>query len=265
MTQIVVPIHGANRDQIDNLALCCCAEHADLIELRLDLCIKSGASTADIFSCLGQWPLPVIVTCRHASEGGAWDASLGSEVDRLQLLKEADQAGAAYVDIELSHYQVGSLSLQHAQLILSYHDFHGMGTDLTAKVSAMYDAGATIAKIAVQPEDAYQLDTLAEICARFGSFGNERPGGNKGLIVIGMGEVGLPTRLLAGAWGCAMTFARLSSDTGGTAPGQPTIKELDKRYRLRMQSSETCIFGIIGNPICHSLSPVLPEFLCVTD
>ena len=85
-----------------------------------------------------------------------------------------------------------------------------------------------------------------------GAFG-DAPGG---LVAIGMGEIGLPSRLLAGAWGCALTFARLDG-SAGSAPGQPTITQLDRLYRVRSQGAGTCIFGVIGNPVGHSLSPVM--------
>jgi 3-dehydroquinate dehydratase/shikimate dehydrogenase len=75
-------------------------------------------------------------------------------------------------------------------------------------------------------------------------------------VAIAMGEHGLPTRLLAGVWGASLTFARLDGDFG-SAPGQPTIGELLRLYRIKKQNKKTRIYGVIGSPVSHSLSPII--------
>ncbi|MFW5858417.1 MAG: shikimate dehydrogenase [Planctomycetota bacterium] len=253
MTRIVVPVSGRTLEDIDRKVHHARAEHADLVELRLDMCARAGAPIHDVIAAISEWPLPVIATNRHASEQGQWE---GSEEDRLALLLEADRRGAAYIDVELA--RLGALRERPgtARLILSHHDFDGLGSDLADIVEAMYAAGAAVAKVAVTLADAAQLDVLAELCANYGRFGSKHQR-HRELVALGMGEIGLPTRLLAGAWGCGMTFARLSIDPTGSAPGQPTTRELTRRYRLQMQGADTCIFGVIGDPVAHSLSPAM--------
>jgi hypothetical protein len=76
------------------------------------------------------------------------------------------------------------------------------------------------------------------------------------LIALSMGEKGVVTRILASKYGGFLTFAALSSGQE-SAPGQPALHDLISMYRIREHSAETKVFGIIGNPIKHSRSPVL--------
>ncbi len=253
MSRIIIPVSGHSVGEVERLVYRARAEHADLVELRLDSCVHQGADPLALLACIREWPLPVIVTNRLAAQGGDWD---GDEEQRLDLLRRADAAGAAYIDVELACYAAFGQAPSQARLILSHHDFQGMGGDLDQIVRDMFAAKADIAKVAVSPGDAADLDVLAELCARHGRFAPQRDR-SRGLIALGMGEFGFPSRVLAGAWGAAMTFARLASDMRGSAPGQPTVRDLTRMYRVAAQGPETCIFGVLGDPVGHSLSPAM--------
>lgn len=71
-----------------------------------------------------------------------------------------------------------------------------------------------------------------------------------------MGERGVTTRILASKYGGFLTFGALSSGLE-SAPGQPTIQDLRALYRCGSHTAETKVFGIVGNPVKHSRSPVL--------
>jgi 3-dehydroquinate dehydratase/shikimate dehydrogenase len=217
---------------------------ADLVELRLDRCGEMAATIAAI----PHLALPCIATIRHASENGGWT---GDESARRDLLDEADRQGAAYVDIELAHLP-NNWRPQQAQLILSYHDFSGMGGDdalWDARIDRMRAAGpGIVAKIAVTAGDAADLARIERVYRVHGKNGP--------LVAIAMGEHGYASRLLAGVWGGHIAFARLP-DQSGSAPGQPFIADLLGMYRLRAQRRSTPIYAVIGNPIAHSLSPLI--------
>jgi hypothetical protein len=71
-----------------------------------------------------------------------------------------------------------------------------------------------------------------------------------------MGERGQITRLLAAKYGGHLTFAALSAERA-SAPGQPTIEQLKGLYRFKQQGPGSKLFGIVGNPVHHSKSPLI--------
>jgi 3-dehydroquinate dehydratase / shikimate dehydrogenase len=77
------------------------------------------------------------------------------------------------------------------------------------------------------------------------------------VVGIAMGEEGLVSRVLGPRAGAAFTF-RLVHPTGAeTAPGQVTARTLRDLYRVEHLDQATRIFGVAGNPIAHSLSPLM--------
>jgi len=242
MVQVIAPLVAATPDALVELSRQAKAEGADLVELRLDLCVEQGANADACVACIPHLALPTVFTLRHASEGGRWE---GNDDARLALYTDADRQGAAYLDLELAHHRAGWRP-SRAKLILSFHDFRGMGGDLQAVVDRQRAAGADVAKVAVTPHDAADLAVIERLVRR----------GGGPLCALAMGEHGLPSRLLAGAWGAAFTFARLDG-SGGSAPGQPTVHDLVGLYRVKQQGPQTRIFGVIGNPVGHSLSPLI--------
>jgi 3-dehydroquinate dehydratase/shikimate dehydrogenase len=247
MVSIAVPISAADAEGVIALSRHAQAAGADLVEVRLDTCVKNGAYAAAVVAALPKLALPTILTIRHESENG--DAQL-SDIDRVRLYNEAMRLGVAWVDMELAQLpaltSAGLVRGRQTKLILSHHDFDGMGHDLPGKVAAMRAAGADWPKVAVRPTDAADLAVVRDLYQT-----------TKGpLVAIAMGEHGLPSRLLAGVWGAALTFARLDGDSG-SAPGQPTVGELLRLYRLKSQNAQTKVYGVVGSPVSHSLSPLI--------
>ena len=242
MTQVVVPLSNPEPRFLIAGSEQAKAAGADLVEVRLDLCLAEGGLAEGILASLRSLALPAIVTLRHCREHGSWD---GSEDDRLALYQRADTAGAAWIDRELVFHAARPWRPQRAKLILSYHDFAGPGVGLVDKIAAMRACRADLAKIAITAHDAADLDAVRRLIDGVGP-----------VAAMAMGEHGLPSRLLAGAWGSAMVFARLPGQSG-SAPGQPTTDDLLGMCRLRTQTPATAVYGVIGNPIAHSLSPLV--------
>jgi 3-dehydroquinate dehydratase/shikimate dehydrogenase len=69
-----------------------------------------------------------------------------------------------------------------------------------------------------------------------------------------MGEIGLPARLLALREGSALAYAPVAQ---ATAPGQVSLHDFKRLYRADAITRKTKIYGVIGNPVGHSLSPLL--------
>ena len=67
-----------------------------------------------------------------------------------------------------------------------------------------------------------------------------------------MGEAGLPSRLLASRFGSRWTYAG-----DAVAPGQiPASRMLDE-FRFRAVGRGTAIYGVVGNNVMHSMSPLM--------
>src|ERR1019366_6179626 len=76
------------------------------------------------------------------------------------------------------------------------------------------------------------------------------------VVGIAMGEEGLLSRVLGPRAGGVFTFA--SPESGAeTARGQITARALRDLYRIEQLDQATRIFGVAGNPISHSLSPLM--------
>ncbi len=76
------------------------------------------------------------------------------------------------------------------------------------------------------------------------------------VVGIAMGEEGLVSRVLGPRAGAAFTFASLD-DGAETAPGQVTTRTLRELYHFDRLGPATRVFGVAGNPIAHSLSPLM--------
>ena len=210
---------------------------ADLIELRLD-----SVSDPDVAGALAGRYRPVIVTCRPKWEGGSFE---GAEEDRRRILADALALGAEYVDIE-SRARFDDL-VSHAggrRVVLSYHDFEGIPADLAGLVQAMRSTGAEIVKVAVTTERLSDCVPLLDLGAQMGR--------EAGFVVIGMGPFGLATRVLAGRFGSKWTYAGSERDVG-----QISAATLLNDYRFRSLTDATDVYGVVGLPVSHSVSPAM--------
>jgi 3-dehydroquinate dehydratase/shikimate dehydrogenase len=209
---------------------------ADLIELRLD-----SVSDPDVAGALAGRRRPVIITCRPSWEGGHFT---GSEEDRRRMLADALELGAEYVDIE-SRARFDDLVAHSGgrRVVLSYHDFNGIPADLTGVVQAMRATGAEVVKVAVTTERLSDCLPLRDLGAQVG------PGG---FVVIGMGPFGLSTRVLAGRFGSMWTYAGSVREVG-----QVAATTLLNEYRFRSLNEATDVYGLVGLPVSHSVSPAM--------
>ena len=208
------------------------ATRADIVELRLD-----GVEDVDIARALSGRAKPVIATCRPAWEGGRFD---GSEERRRALLLEALDGGAEYVDVEWRAGFADLVTRDPRRVVLSLHDFQGVPADLASRAAAMRQSGAGTIKIAVTATRLSDALALLPI----GAEGNA--------VVVAMGDAGLPSRLLASRFGSRWTYAG-----NAVAPGQiPASRMLDE-FRFRAAGRGTAIYGVVGNNVMHSMSPVM--------
>jgi 3-dehydroquinate dehydratase/shikimate dehydrogenase len=216
------------------------ADSADLVELRLD-----HLATPDGPAALDGRRRPVIVTCRPTWEGGRFD---GSEEERRRVLESAVAAGAEFVDVEAAAaFAPEIIRMRRGRgVVLSAHLFGAAPTDLQARAAAMRSTGAEVIKIAVEAHgvsDVLPLFALAEGCP---------PDDDTGHVLIAMGTPGLTSRILAARLRNRWTYAG-----DGVAPGQIAAERLLDEFRFRDLSPDAALYGVVGNPVGHSRSPVM--------
>jgi 3-dehydroquinate dehydratase type I len=198
------------------------AQHADLIEVRLDS-LKNHARIAEIPRCS---KTPLIATNKSIEYHGKFS---GSEDERQKILVDAARNGFEYVDVDLftpnMRELIANLREAGAKPIVSFHDF-----DTTLELSRLnivleeeIALGAEVCKIvttANQVED--NLTTL--------NFVSEASKKAK-IVCFAMGELGKPSRLLSPVFGAFFTFASID-EKRKTAKGQLTIQEMRRAYEL---------------------------------
>src|SRR5437868_13540825 len=84
----------------------------------------------------------------------------------------------------------------------------------------------------------------------------EKEGDKHSVIGVCMGEQGIISRVLGVRAGSVFTFASVSPGEE-TAPGQVTAQELRNIYRIEQVDAATRVYGVAGDPVSHSLSPVI--------
>ncbi len=227
-----------------------------MLELRVDYLENlSGEMVSRLVSEIknSSEAMPLIVTCRDARQGGAADYPRDL---RVGVLVEAIVSGAAFVDFEYENFLDGlsrekieaALSERpDARLILSAHDFETKFDDIDKLCRDILEAAPrAIPKLvytANHINDCFEaFDLLHEAdCER---------------IVFCMGEAGLISRILAKKLGSFVTFASIDP-ASATAPGQLTIEQFKELYRGDCIDAKTELFGVIADPVGHSLSPAI--------
>ena len=253
MTNIAVPISASNLTDAKTQVEDALKSSADILELRTDYLQDLTTEMLDeLLAFTASKNQRVIVTCRDPKQGGQNDYPLDL---RIAILARAAAEGADFIDCEYENYCDENaktlidqaLSDSNTRLILSAHDFSGPFEDLGALYEKM---------LAANPEAIHKLVFTAthinDCFAAFNLLKNKR----SDAIVLAMGPHGLITRILAKKLGAFLTFASLG-DASATAPGQITIKTLKSLYRWDNITPETRLFGVIGYPVGHSLSPAI--------
>jgi len=189
----------------------------EIAEIRME---GMNVTVEDIRTILSQ-PLTLMATCRPG---------IMEDGQRRDLLINAIEAGARYVDIEAgsdSRYRQAIVDRARAcgcQVIMSFHDYNKTPPLKTLKqiISLCFAEGADIAKIACKVHS--ERDNIRLL----GLLDREKSGE---LVVIGMGEQGRITRIVAPLLGSPFTYASLAEGKE-TGSGQVSKGKLENIMRL---------------------------------
>lgn len=211
---------------------------AELVELRVDYL----RTATNLKRLLDDRPCPVVFTCRREEDQGKWT---GTEEARQMLLRAAIVQGVDYVDLE-GDIAASVPRYGRTKRIVSYHNFLSTPNNLEEIHAELAACDADIVKLAVKansPEDNFRILKLIS--------DSDIP-----TVGIGMGEVGVPTRILAAKFGAPFTFATFHHERA-MAPGQLSFKQMKEIYRYQSINADTRVFGVIADPVGHSYSPLI--------
>jgi len=199
-------------------------DECDVVEVRLDRLLASGAKPASVMLSVARLPCPNVLTCRWAREGGAWN---GDEGDRRAMLLEGLSVANA-VDVEVNCGWAEEITDKASSagklVILSFHDFAGTPPeeDLRRVVTQMLTLGNVVPKLATMVNTAADLPKLEAVLA------GEWP---CPICVLGMGELGASARLDFAARGSCFIYGFLDQPS---APGQWTAAELSRSLARKL-------------------------------
>jgi 3-dehydroquinate dehydratase/shikimate dehydrogenase len=189
----------------------------------------------------------VLATCRRHQNHGHFNGSIEQQ---LKILDAAIEGGAQAVDIEIESAENCIEKLEalrsQARLVISYHNYGGTPPldAVMRRMTRIPADGYKIVTTAKKPSDNARVLALAKAHAKTPT------------IVLAMGETGFPTRVLSPAAGGLYTYAAPNS-AEGTASGQICAHQLRHLYRVEKFTRDARIYGVIADPVRHSISPAV--------
>jgi 3-dehydroquinate dehydratase / shikimate dehydrogenase len=220
------------------------------IELRLDW-LSSDAEIAKFLARLrashrtGPPRATFIATCRRREAGGKFAGTIAKQFVHLA---EAISAGCAWYDLEIESSakcppELLDVLLGEGRQIASAHFFQRAPKNFRRVAADLARMQPAAIKIAAQRDSLAEAIDVTRLSR-----------GRKNVIAIPMGEVAQPARVLALREGSALAYAPVEN---ATAPGQVTLEAMKHLYRADALTRKSRVYGVIGDPIGHSLSPVL--------
>ncbi|MEN8126358.1 MAG: shikimate dehydrogenase [Planctomycetota bacterium] len=253
MTYLAVSIFAKDEEDFARQLGRAKAQGAETVEIRADALSQPDADVVRrLIAAVKKAKLPVIVTCRDVKEGGF--AEVESSL-RLSILRASVLAEADFVDVEYANFKhpdthsvlKAALEQSATRLIMSYHNFDRPFDDL----NIVYESILGLYPDAI-PKIVYKARHINDCFAAFDLLQEA----DKPVIAFCMGPAGQISRILAKKFGAFLTFASLDQDSE-TAPGQIPAAQMKQLYRWDHLNAETEVFGVIGDPVAHSLSPSL--------
>lgn len=211
---------------------------ARFLELRLDFIARAP----DLRRLLRDKPCPMIATVRRRQDGGRWN---GTEDARQMLLKHCIVGGFDWVDLE-TDIADQIRRFKGVKRIVSYHNFTDFPEDLEEIYAAMCEQDADVLKVVVSAQmPAHNLRVL-----------NLLRGAKRPTVAFCSGDIGYPSRILSLKFGAPFTYAAFNKERG-VVPGMPAFDELKRVYHPGDIDAETSLFGVVGDPVAQSLSPLV--------
>jgi 3-dehydroquinate dehydratase/shikimate dehydrogenase len=218
------------------------------LEFRLDFLDAPAVGAAAIADFLRDFPDTfILATCRRHQNHGRFN---GSIEEQLAILEQAIGAGAQAIDVEIETAEAAADRVAQfrgrALVVVSYHNFEAtppMDT-VAARVLGVRADVYKLVTTARKPSDNVRVLAAARGLPR------------QKLVVLAMGDLGFPTRVLSPVFGGCFTYAAPMA-TEGTASGQASARVLRSVYHVEKLTRTAKIYGVIADPIRHSISPAV--------
>jgi 3-dehydroquinate dehydratase / shikimate dehydrogenase len=217
------------------------------VELRLDW-LRSDAERRRLLAWVNRQKfgkrVRLLATCRRIPAGGRFKSGIKEE---MFWLMQAGEAGCVWCDVEVETLRelpgkmVRGFGLP-PKVLLSVHDFKHTPR-LPRAMTVADHSGVAAVKMAARANTIADSMRLLRLTRK-----------SKNCVAVPMGEIGLPARILALREGSALAYAPVGE---ATAPGQVSLREMLHLYRAHELTRGTRVFGVIGDPVGHSLSPLL--------
>jgi 3-dehydroquinate dehydratase/shikimate dehydrogenase len=211
---------------------------AQFIELRLDFLAKA----IDFQRLFPLRKCPWVATLRRRDDGGRW---IGTETERKTIIRQAIVAGFDWVDLETDiAHEIPRF--RNVKRIVSYHNLNETPANLEEIVAKMQLQDADVLKISVTAQTPADNMRVLRIIRD----------AKKPIVGHCMGEMGFPSRILSLKYGAPFVYAAFNKERG-IAPGLPSLDELRKHYHVGSIDANTKVFGLLGDPVSQSFSPLL--------
>jgi 3-dehydroquinate dehydratase/shikimate dehydrogenase len=250
MGKICVAVTGATANEMLSRAEQV-SDSNPFIELRLDTLNKPQAILAKLKSfATTNRHVTMIATCRRTEGGGNF---VGELFEQAEILEGAAKAGCQLIDVEIESAETmrpadwKRLRASGAALILSYHDFSHTRS-LQKVFERMQHFDPEFYKIVSTARSLSDNIAVLDLLRQHGDSTN--------MTAMAMGQPGIVSRLLGARTGSAFTFASTAAGEE-TASGQMTLDALRSLYRFEEIDAATRVYGVVGHPVAHSLSPLM--------
>ena len=192
----------------------------DYIEFRIDALLDHEELLQERLSNCSR---PILITVRDPAEGGVD----GLDCDRRNTLMLAYLEHASVIDIEIRNLNALQSVVQAARnrqvdILASYHDFDGTppSGQLHEASQLGRELGADALKFALTTKDSADLHTLLSL--------QETESQHGPITVMGMGPIGMSSRVVAAQAGALLTYTYLKE---ANAPGQWSTTSMHRLFQ----------------------------------
>ena len=248
LPRVCVAITGEEATEMADKAEAAVREN-HFLEFRLDY-LKNPATIFPKIKALYEMrpDMIAIATCRRASTGGRFKGTIAAQID---ILAKAAASGCQIVDLEVESAEAMKASelekfrSKLVALLISSHDFKA-----TKKIDETFERmkrfNADFYKVVTTATTLRDNVTMMKFL--------QKTSDHYFMVGLCMGEQGLISRVLGVRAGSVFTFGAASRGEE-TGPGQVTGRELRDVYRIENVDAVTRVYGVVGDPVSHSLSP----------